>query len=133
MATYRAKDCLPKCLPELTKYFQAQRKRVFQFPTATPNGALNIFHLLRTLAQLNPMIQASYSLLTFTTHAKWKAHNTYSNTLQLPAQSFELTKSQHFGTEGILTCAHYSTTGNMNQKNISEAGLTVQQHNNKTV
>ena len=40
------KGLLAKCLPELAKYFQAQHKRVFQFATATPNGAFNIFHLL---------------------------------------------------------------------------------------
>ena len=41
-----AKGLLTNCLPELAKYFQTQHKRVFQFATATPNGASNMFHVL---------------------------------------------------------------------------------------
>jgi len=124
-----AKTLLTTCLPDFNKFFQQGHPRVFQFSTATPDGAATMFHILNALFHGNSAPCANLDdlliLLTldiknaFNTHSRQRIYDFFSKSCSSTGQN-EKTWSgwdilwkhfaAHYGTTGLLKFYHSGKT-----------------------
>jgi hypothetical protein len=131
---------LTTCLSDFNRFFQQGHPRVFQFSTATPDGAATMFHIINAIFHGNSAscpLDDFLILLTldiknaFNTHSRQRIYDFFSKkcpTTEPNEQTWSgwdiLWKhfAAHYGTVGLLKFYHSGSTYTISSSTGSQQG-----------